>query len=84
MFDASWNPSHDVGTIDFISLLHGKLKLFSSYLQSQSIFRIYRLGQTKPCFIYRLIADNTMEEKVYKQQIIKLAMAKRVVDEEQV
>lgn len=25
-----------------------------------------------------------MEEKVYKQQIIKLAMAKRVVDEEQV
>ncbi|MCW4459139.1 DEAD/DEAH box helicase [Microbacterium sp. MPKO10] len=50
--------------------------------ESQAIDRTHRIGQTKNVFVYRLVAEGTIEEKVMALQRKKAALFDAVVDDD--
>jgi SNF2 family DNA or RNA helicase len=51
-------------------------------VEAQAVDRAHRIGQTKPVFAYRLIAKDTVEEKVLELQKSKRALADAIVGED--
>ena len=49
-------------------------------VEAQASDRAHRIGQTKPVTIYRLIANETIEEKIIKLHTVKKALAENVLD----
>ncbi|XP_075997695.1 DNA repair and recombination protein RAD54-like [Genypterus blacodes] len=48
----------------------------------QAMARVWRDGQKKTCYIYRLLSTGTIEEKILQRQAHKKALSSCVVDEE--
>jgi SNF2 family DNA or RNA helicase len=51
-------------------------------VEAQAMDRAHRIGQTKPVFAYRLIARNTVEEKVLELQKTKRDLADAILNED--
>ncbi|MDI1291311.1 MAG: SNF2-related protein [Methylobacter sp.] len=49
--------------------------------ESQAADRVYRIGQDKPVFVYKLITENTVEEKIIAMQDKKRALAEGIYQE---
>lgn len=47
----------------------------------QAMARVWRDGQTRKVFIYRLLCTGTIEEKIYQRQISKQGLSGAVVDD---
>lgn len=49
----------------------------------QAMARVWREGQRKECFIYRLLSTGTIEEKIFQRQTHKKALSSCLVDNEE-
>lgn len=47
----------------------------------QAMDRVHRIGQTKPCLIYRFICENTIEEKIIERQAMRLKLDSLVIQQ---
>eukprot|EP00096_Caligus_rogercresseyi_P016605 TRINITY_DN9336_c0_g1_i1.p1 TRINITY_DN9336_c0_g1~~TRINITY_DN9336_c0_g1_i1.p1 ORF type:complete len:419 (-),score=71.04 TRINITY_DN9336_c0_g1_i1:10-1092(-) len=46
----------------------------------QAMARVWRDGQTRPVFVYRLLTTGTIEEKIFQRQVMKQGLGDGVVD----
>ncbi len=53
---------------------------YNPSIDKQAMARIYREGQTKPCYIYRMFTTGTLEEVIYQRQLQKGNLAKLATD----
>ncbi|WP_158078631.1 DEAD/DEAH box helicase [Microbulbifer mangrovi] len=49
-------------------------------VENQATDRAYRIGQDKPVFVYKLVAENTVEERIHQMQRQKQALADSLFD----
>ncbi|EMC92195.1 hypothetical protein BAUCODRAFT_569497 [Baudoinia panamericana UAMH 10762] len=46
----------------------------------QAMARVHRDGQKRPCFIYRLVTQGALDEKIFQRQVSKTGLADSIVD----
>ncbi|KAJ2796891.1 hypothetical protein H4R20_005381 [Coemansia guatemalensis] len=48
----------------------------------QAVARVYRYGQKRQVYVYRLLTTDTWEDRLFNNYIFKVGMARRVVDKQ--
>ena len=46
----------------------------------QAMARVHRDGQKRPCYIYRLLTQGALDEKIFQRQVSKTGLADSIVD----
>ncbi|KAK5130502.1 hypothetical protein LTR08_001982 [Meristemomyces frigidus] len=46
----------------------------------QAMARVHRDGQKRPCFIYRMVTQGALDEKIFQRQVSKTGLADSIVD----
>jgi hypothetical protein len=76
--------STKAGGVGFNLPAANRLVLFDSdwnpALDQQAQARVWRDGQTKTTYIYRLLTTGSIEEKIFQRQLVKIQMSKTLVD----
>lgn len=47
---------------------------------TQAMARIHRDGQKRPCYIYRMLTQGALDEKIFQRQVSKTGLADSIVD----
>ena len=71
LFDPDWNPAVDLQVRVTVAVRCSILNRRAW----QAMARVWRDGQKKECFIYRLLCTGTIEEKILQRQMKKLGIA---------
>ncbi|KAK1218426.1 hypothetical protein PQX77_018890 [Marasmius sp. AFHP31] len=79
--DIWWNPAVEVSTYrpGATSYLPSQLTVCRSRLKEQAIGRVHRMGQTRKVHVHKLVAKNTIENRILEVQQGKRELAKKVL-----
>uniref|UniRef100_A0A0N4ZRS9 Transcriptional regulator ATRX n=1 Tax=Parastrongyloides trichosuri TaxID=131310 RepID=A0A0N4ZRS9_PARTI len=50
----------------------------------QALHRVYRIGQKKATYVYRLVVQGTIEERIQERQVIKEGISRRAIDKQNI
>lgn len=79
LYDSDWNPQMDLQAMvsKYFSLLRFNKNVQLFNLQD----RAHRIGQQKQVRVFRLITENTVEEKIVERAEVKLRLDKLVIQQ---
>jgi hypothetical protein len=89
LLGVSWNPNDDLQAAQRVCIR--EKYAYSPFSQRITILfilyyyiiydwshykQVFRFGQTKPVFIYRLVTEDTVEDKILQRQMAKILLSK--------